>query len=1103
MIQDLRRAWPEKLPETPAESPNNWKRMNQMDKVSAKIETISLLTYSEPPREEMPMFAENRVHQRTSGRPYPYQVVLSVDREHKQEKQYTLLSLENEYLRIEILPELGGRIYSAYDKTTGYDFLYKQHVIKPALIGVLGSWISGGMEFNWPFHHRASGYMPCDYRLEEKEDGSAVCWLSEHDPIDRMKGMVAVILRPHESIFETKMCLYNRTRDPHSFLWWENAAVPVNRNYQIFFPPDVSYVNFHYLKSRTTYPVAGNGIYNGIPMEEPRDISWHKNTHPATSYFAGASEYDFFGGYDHGKECGVVHIGDHHVSPGKKLFTWGYCQLAELWEKALTDADGQYAELMAGSYSDNQPNFSWLAPYETKQFSQYWYPISGVGAPTYANANCALRLERTGGGAVLTVQTTRVYPHAEVSVRCGEKTLFSAGQDFYPGRCASFRLSGIPEYVAIELTSSGEKIAEYAEKKFDRYNMPDVISDMPLAEEMQSADELYLAGVHTEQYRDPCVMPDVYWKEALKRNPRHTPSLLAMARYELMHCNDEEALRQIKKAEKYRCLFNTRLQSGEIYYVHGEILETMGREKEALDYYSKAAWAADCTAKAMTRIAMLEIREKEYAQALRHAQNALDYGTKNGAAAAAQILALRYLGRQEEADRIARERISFDPLDHLIRCLAGSGDFYSALNSDPAQTCLDLAADLDAMGQYGKIYSLLKGLILQKPGSAVVMICYALDYYAGLCGESTDGYLEKAKAAPLGSAYPHRAIERQILEKYAKQHDARAMFLLSCLLYDKRRYEEAAELLEQCGPDYMVFRNLAVACFSHLNRRGEALPLMEKALSLQPESEQLVYETAVLMDKLGVAPEKKAAFLEMHKLTRDDCLIESAKAYNQMFRPESALKILKGHTFVPCEGGEHAIADQYIFAYVSLGRAALRQNAAEQALGYFRQSQQMPLELGAGLWNPCKLVPCRYLEAVCLEKLGKTREAGEIFRSVTAAGVDYFSNMYLKELPYYQAKAYLHLNEPLRAQQLIIRYRREWSEIEGKRDNGFYSATPFFISFQDDPAEMRQAQSDYLMALCEDCMGNRVRAQQKLVHSIELNSENLFALSMKEYGFME
>ena len=191
-----------------------------MDKVKVSVGKIIIPTYPEPAAEEMPMFAENRVHQRTSGRPCPNKVVMQVDRTHKEDREYTLVTLENEYVKIEILPEIGGRIYSALDKTTGYDYFYKQHVIKPALIGVLGSWISGGVEFNWPFHHRPSGFMPCDFKIEELPDGSAVCHLSEHDPIDRMKGIVSVILRPGETSFETRMRLYNRTAAEKSFLWW-------------------------------------------------------------------------------------------------------------------------------------------------------------------------------------------------------------------------------------------------------------------------------------------------------------------------------------------------------------------------------------------------------------------------------------------------------------------------------------------------------------------------------------------------------------------------------------------------------------------------------------------------------------------------------------------------------------------------------------------------------------------------------------------------------------------------------------------------------------------------------------------------------------------
>ena len=283
-----------------------------------RTETITIPSYPVPPKEELPFFAENRVHQRSSGRPYPNRASVELDHSHTEPRSYTAVCLENDFLEVIVLPEIGGRIFAARDKTTGYDFFYRQHVIKPALIGALGAWISGGVEFNWPYHHRASGFMPCDFSTEQLPDGSVVCWLSEHEPTDRMKSLVGILLRPDAAYLETRVRLCNRTPARHSFLWWENAAVPVNPSYQIFFPPDVNYVSFHYLDSRISYPVAGGGSFNGIDMTQPRDISWHKNTTDATSYFACASKYDFFGGYDHGKQCGVVHIADHHISPGKK-----------------------------------------------------------------------------------------------------------------------------------------------------------------------------------------------------------------------------------------------------------------------------------------------------------------------------------------------------------------------------------------------------------------------------------------------------------------------------------------------------------------------------------------------------------------------------------------------------------------------------------------------------------------------------------------------------------------------------------------------------------------------------------------------------------------
>jgi len=1068
-----------------------------MNKTKIFTGTIIIPTYPEPAAEEVPMFAENRVHQRTSGRPYPNKVVMEVDRTHKEDKEYKIVTLENEYIKIEILPEIGGRIYSALDKTTGYDFFYKQHVIKPALIGVLGSWISGGVEFNWPFHHRASGFMPCDFEVEEFEGGVA-CHLSEHDPIDRMKGMFSIILRDGEKSFETKMRLYNRTAAEKSFLWWENAAVPVNEQYQIFFPQDVSYVNFHYLKSRTTYPIAGNGVFNGIPMDSDRDISWHKNTRQATSYFACASDFDFFGGYDHGKECGVVHIGDHHISPGKKMFTWAYCQLSKSWENALTDTDGEYAELMAGSYSDNQPNFAWLAPYETKEFSQYWYPISKIGSPTFANLNCALKIDRENN--TFKLQSTKTYKNAKVTISDENGTYFETVCDLLPENIFSTDIKNLPEFASVKVMSGDEVIAEYTEKRFEKHNMPEVISDMPSAAGMQSADELYLAGVHVDQYRDPATLPDSYWKEALNRNINHIPSLIAMAKYELGRYSLDSAKRYAERAIKALTLFNERAQSGEAYYTMGRILEAKGETDKAYDFYYKAYWAADCVAKAMTKIAVIDIKRKDYKEAVRHAENALDYGRNNNLAIAALAIAKKELGKN--ISEIAEKQVKADPLDHMMKFIAEKEDLYAAMDSDAVQTCFDIAFDLSAMGRYEDVLKLLSGLYEKRPDCRRKMLYYAIGYFKNLMGESGTEYYKKAKGAELGKCYPSRFEEIAILEDViSKTGHEEAKMLLGCIYYNKLQYKKAASLWEECKNCYIAKRNLAVAYFSHLGRENEALSLMKEVLGEREDDEQLLYETVVLMDKMGVNPKEKINLILSHKVSRDDCLTELSKAYNQAFMPDKAIETLMSHDFVPCEGGEHAIADQYMFAYLVKGKREFEKGNIESAKKLFEEGQILPQSLGAGIWNHCKLIPLKYHQALCLKKLGEKEKADEIFSYIANVTIEYFSNMHLKELPYWQAKSFVHLGEETKAQHLITKYKREWSEIIHTKDNGYFGTTPFFISFVDEPSKLRRAQYLYLTALCADFIKDS-DASEKVSESVKLNNENLFALYFEKFGFL-
>ena len=384
--------------------------------VRAWAEPLVIPTYPAMPPDRNPMFLEKRVYQGSSGRVYPNQVTERVSDE-PVDRTWQAVHLENEYVRLTILPELGGRVWTGQDRTNGYDFFYRQHVVKPALVGLLGPWISGGVEFNWPQHHRPSTFQPVDWTIEESPDGSRTVWLSEHEPMNRMKGMVGIRLRPGSAVVEARVRLVNRTPHAQTFLWWANVAVRVHDRYQSFFPPDVTFVADHARRAMSSFPIARGRYYGvdyGARPEADADLSWYRNIPVPTSYMAMGSTEDFFGGYDHAAEAGFVHIADHRIAPGKKQWTWGSAAFGQAWDRNLTDADGPYVELMAGVFTDNQPDFSFLAPYETRTFEQSWYPIRAIGPAVAANRELALNLRLDGGRARVGIAATRAIPSARI-----------------------------------------------------------------------------------------------------------------------------------------------------------------------------------------------------------------------------------------------------------------------------------------------------------------------------------------------------------------------------------------------------------------------------------------------------------------------------------------------------------------------------------------------------------------------------------------------------------------------------------------------------------------------------------------------------------------
>lgn len=1061
-----------------------------MNSVSVSIEKISLLTYAEPQAENLPMFAENRVHQRSTGNPYPNKIVLDIDRTTPEEKEYTVVRLENDYIRIQLIPSLGGRIYSAYDKINQYDFFYKQHVIKPALIGMLGSWISGGLEFNWPCHHRPSTYMPTDYHIEKGEDGSVTVWMSEHEPLNRMKGMVGIYLAADSALFETRMRVYNRTDTRRSFLWWENAAVPVDENYRVFFPHDVSYVQFHYRKDVTTYPLA-SGIYNGIDMRENSvDIRFHRATHQPTSYFCGETNEDFFGGYDEKKQCGVVHVADRFTSTGKKMFTWAYNQLSKSWENALTDTDGEYAELMAGSYSSNQPDFAWLEPYETKTFKQVWYPIGGMGVPDCANYHAALHVCDDG----ITLQTT-AKQEAAVLLVDGQRFVV----DITP--CHPLFIPCIVNKEVALLNRNGETLLVYTIKQADPLLMPDRLPSMPTLDTLHTAQDCYLCGVHVDQYRDPVIRPDAYFERALQLDEHHLPSLSALALYRYQMGEVSEALLLANRAYKLATRWNFHMPTGELEYTLGLCYEALSDYSNAYKHFQHAHWNEDSRSRAMTHIAKIDGMRNDYSSMLTHANEALIQNSDNNIGYALRAVAEYRLGNANQALITLDHCLQSDPLDYLantLRCIISNqplDQLISSFHCDQIQVALDIAYDLKEMGETAwgaKVLNVVK--------DRSVMPTYAYCEFT----DSFDTLPSVIHTLDFGTCYPYRQAEEHTL-RHALEHnenDVTALFGLACLLYAKRRYQEARRLLEHAAklqPDHpVILRCLSVCYFSHFDKRKEAFSLLNHALSLAPNDQQLLYETAYLMNRIGLPAEQKISLIHQYipNRMRDDLAIELAQAYNLAGQYEKTLDLMSSRSFVPCEGGEHAVADQYMFAHFGLAMRAMESNNYAVALEQLRLAQSLPQNLGSGLWNVVKLVPYQYHEAICHKQLGAMDESESIFRKICNLKVEYFSDMHLPELPVYQGLSHLQLGNQAHGREILIRFVQSAVNKASHRDAGFFSSTPFFISYVEDAKRCRTRYYAYLEAFGLYALG-QVDQARLLAKQTEFDPGNLFAAHLK------
>ncbi len=1026
-------------------------------KVSVRVGTMTIPTYPESDYETLPMFAETRNHQGTSGNPFPNAVTSSPCAETPVDMVYDAVTLENRWLEVTVLPGLGGRIFSARDKRNGYDIFYRQHVIKPALIGDLGSWISGGVEFNWPFHHRPATYMPADWSVEEGEDGSATVWLSDSDPFYRMRGTVGVRLYPDRMYLETAVRVTNRTELRHPFLWWENAAVSVNGQYRLFFPHDVDHVVHHYRSCSASWPVA-KGNYGGCDFGDGTDISRIANAPHATSYFAAPSRFDFFGGYDEGRDAGVMHVADHHIAPGKKMFTWGQDQNARDWEKKLTDTDGPYCELMAGTYTDNQPDFTWLEPYETKSFSQYWIPLMKTGIPDYANLSCAVRVNGDG----LTLQTTRPAGALRVTVTSGGECLLDAAADCGEPALLTFDLlrpvrDG--EAWTVRVLDGEEEICLYTNEAFPKQE-PRLIHGYPLPADVKSPFEAFNLGEHLIQYRDPRSDAEVYFRRALELDPSMVPAALSLAECHIGRGLYAEAEAELTEAVARLNAMNQNPESGRAYYLLGLALERQGRFAEAYDRYRKAAWSRDTAPEALTRAAVLACRRGDFADAERLAGEAVRRGA-DAQAKSVLILASSRLGKPLPFSPRPGDAPDSDLGWAYVSAGAMDEDAFFASAARADETVLDVAADLREAGFDEEAARLLGSAVRRNPD------CSAMVYY--LAGRVPS-------RLSVGRRFPSRPAEAEALEQALRTDpdDLYARYLLGVLRYGQRRYGEA-EALWTDDAHRAPLRGRAL-CLWRRGERGAAVELLKQALSAapfcpeedRPEENAVVWECAYLMNAEGADPGETASLILAHtdqSDLRDDTAMELCKAWSRGGEPESALNLLRTHHFRPGEGSEAAIAMRYIDAQCALGDKLRKAGDLTAARDAYAAAKSIPDWLDGSIGGEGPFLRAMLGEAECRKELSpddpeELRAADEVISHVADASPDALL----------RARLYLRVGRIGDAKTLLEKKKAEWTAERDKVDSGYYASQPAYLSYLEPSAAERNRRFAPLIARADELL---------------------------------
>jgi len=949
--------------------------------VSENLQVIKTYPFSDP--NPLPAMAINNLVSRF----YPYFMIDGYSNQGVN-KNWKVVTLENDFITLTVLPEVGGKVMGAVEKSTGKEFVYLNHVMKFRAIGLRGPWTSGGIEHNFGLDlgHAPWAAALVDYIKINNPDGSVSCVVGGLDLASRTEWRVKINLPKDKAYFETEALLFNPLPLHQAYLSWENAAFRATDDLQFYFPG-----NYH---------IGHDGLANPWPIDgKGRDLSLYKNNNfgDSKSYHVVGDYRNWFGGYWENLSFGFGHWSSYADSPGKKLWIWSLARDGAIWKDLLTDKDEQYIEAQSGVKFNQAAEKSGyhspfrqlsLKPFYAETKTDYWFPVKETGAMVDANIYGTLNVEAINDSLYVTVSPLQKIEDSLV-VCLNSIELYSENVKLEPMKTFRRSFAVLTNPNSAITVNYGNKKLFYSSKHESIISRPVVSNDS--IKDYNSGERLFRMGEEQNAMRNYVEAMELY-KKSVEKEPTHSEALARIA--ELYYRKG-----QYEKGIYYaRSVLEFSAYDGDANYIYGALLDKLNKIDEAEEAFSIASRTVEFRSAAYAQIAAIELKRKNFEQATVYAGKSLDYNKFNNTAAAYLITADRKLNEANKAKKAISELIEIDPLNHYARferylsasdTVTGRLAFQSGIKNEfPQETYLELAVQYANTGMNEEAIKVLE------LAPAYPTVYYWLAYlYRNISKNKAEEYLNKAETISPWLVFPFRPETMPVLEWAEQQHHSwKTVYYTALIQWNNNNLMEAKGLFERCGnePTYAPFYiSRGILLSDDLIKRDDVQKDYTKAILLDPKEWRTWHALSSFYEKEGSFSKQLDVAKKAYERfsTNPVISIDYSKSLLNVKKPKECIDVLNKVLIFPQEGAREG-REIFEMANIAMALTNIEHQNFKEAVKYLDKAKQFPENLGSGKpYNPDYRME-DYLLAFCERKMGEEQRSLNYFQNI----IDYSSD---------------------------------------------------------------------------------------------------------------